>query len=128
MILIADDDADFAETCSMMLESHGYDVSVIASAEEALAKIADRQPDLLISDCSMAGMSGPQLSKQIRAEPIDGQFPILLMSGSMQCTVARGASYDGFLRKPFLAEDLLFTVRKLLDEFAGTRHIHERRN
>jgi CheY-like chemotaxis protein len=128
MILIADDDADFAETCSMMLESHGYDVSVIASAEEALAKIADRQPDLLISDCSMTGMSGPQLSKQVRAEPMDAHFPILLMSGSMQCVVARGASYDGFLRKPFLAEDLLFTVRKLLDEFASTRHQHERRN
>jgi len=38
MILISDDDADFAETCSMVLESHGYDVSVALSGTEALEK------------------------------------------------------------------------------------------
>lgn len=57
MILIADDDSDFAETCSMMLESYGYDVSVVPDGVQALARISARQPDLLISDCSMPGMT-----------------------------------------------------------------------
>jgi two-component system chemotaxis response regulator CheY len=125
MILIADDDSDFAENCSMMLESYGYDVSVVLSAADALAKISDRQPDLLISDCCMPEMGGLQLSEQLKARPADMQFPILLMSGSLQCRVARGASYDAFLRKPFLAEELLLEVRKLLQNCATTEPAHE---
>ena len=116
MILIADDDSDFAENCSMMLESFGYDVTVVANGPEALAKISTQQPELLISDCCMPGMTGPQLSKQLRARPAEAQFPILLMSGSLQCQVAPGAAFDGFLRKPFLAEDLMIEVRKLLEQ------------
>jgi CheY-like chemotaxis protein len=118
MILIADDDADFAENCSMLLESYGYEVNVALSGADVLASIAARQPDLLISDCCMPDMSGLQLSQQVKAKPADLQFPILLMSGSLQCRVAGGPSYDAFLRKPFMAEDLLLEVRKLLQKFA----------
>ncbi|HEU4852896.1 MAG TPA: response regulator [Telluria sp.] len=119
MILIADDDADFAENCSMMLESHGYDVSVVLSGQEAWESIFDQEPELLISDCSMPGMSGIQLSEQLKARSSGHDLPILLMSGSMRCRVAPGTNYDAFLRKPFLAEDLLLEVRKLLQNSAG---------
>jgi two-component system chemotaxis response regulator CheY len=125
MILIADDDVDFAENCSMMLESHGYDVSVALSGSEALASISGQQPDLLISDCCMPDLSGVELSEQIKAGPLSGRFPVLLMSGSLQCRVASGTSYDGFLRKPFLAEDLLIEVRKLLQKSATTKNEYE---
>lgn len=114
MILIADDDSDFAENCSMMLESHGYDVSVALSGSEALERISDRQPDLLISDCCMPDLGGVELSAKIRARPAEMQFPILLMSGSLQCRVAPRSDHDAFLRKPFSAENLLLEVRKLL--------------
>jgi DNA-binding response OmpR family regulator len=66
----------------------------------------------------MPDMSGLQLSQQVKAKSADLQFPILLMSGSLQCRVAGGPSYDAFLRKPFMAEDLLLEVRKLLQKFA----------
>jgi CheY-like chemotaxis protein len=118
MILIADDDVDFAENCSMLLESFGYDVNVVSSGSEALARISNRQPELLISDCCMPDITGLQLSEQLKARPDGLHFPILLMSGSLQCRVAGGPSYDAFLRKPFLAEDLLLEVRKLLQKFA----------
>lgn len=119
MILIADDDSDFAENCSMVLESHGYDVSVVLSGTDALAQITHQQPDLLISDCCMPGIGGPELSEQLKARPLAQQFPVLLMSGSLRCEVAPGKSYDAFLRKPFLAEDLLLAVRKLLHDSSG---------
>ena len=115
MILIVDDDAGITETCSMMLEAHGFDVSVAASGAEALVKIDGAAPELVISDCEMPGMTGLELSKVLRADPTTAQLPILLMSGSLRCDVALGTSYDAFLRKPFLAENLLIEVRKLLD-------------
>jgi CheY-like chemotaxis protein len=114
MILIVDDDAAMAETCSMMLESHGFDVDVAISGAEALTRIKSATHELLISDCVMPGMSGIELSEQIRADPLTAQLPILLMSGSLRCDIASGASYDAFLRKPFLAESLLVEVRKLV--------------
>jgi CheY-like chemotaxis protein len=114
LILIVDDDVDFAETCSMMLESHGYEAAVVSNGLEALARIQEQQPELLISDCSMPHMTGLQLSEEVRARPAGHQFPVLLMSGSLRGKVAPGTSYGGFLRKPFLAEDLMCEVRKLL--------------
>lgn len=123
MILIADDDLDFAENCSMMLESHGYDVNVVSDGVEALKRIREKQPELIISDCSMPNMGGLQLSEEVKARPADAQCPVLLMSGSLKCRVAPGTSYDGFLRKPFLAEDLLLEVRKLIaDHVSATQN------
>lgn len=119
MILIVDDDSDLAENCSMMLESHGYDVSVVLSAAEALTSIARQEPEMVISDCCMPGMGGLELSQQLKGRPAEAQLPILLMSGSLQCEVAVGSSYDGFLRKPFMAEELLLEVRKLLQKYAA---------
>ena len=114
MILIVDDDPALAENCSMLLESYGYEVSVAFSGMEALSRIKSSQPALLISDCCMPDLTGLELSQQLHAEPGGSQFPILLMSGSLQCQVAPGKSYDGFIKKPFMAETLLLEVRKLL--------------
>jgi two-component system chemotaxis response regulator CheY len=122
MILIVDDDAGITETCSMMLEAHGFDVSVAASGAEALVKIDGAAPELVISDCEMPGMSGVELSEKLKADPTTAQLPILLMSGSLRCDVAQGSDYDAFLRKPFLAENLLVVVRELLSGVGAEHH------
>ncbi|WP_229505683.1 response regulator [Massilia genomosp. 1] len=118
MILIVDDDVGMAETCSMLLEAHGFEVEIAASGAQALSRIRAGRFDLVISDCVMPGMSGPELSDSLKADPATAQLPILLMSGSLRCDVAKSASHDAFLRKPFLAEALLAHVRTLL---AGAR-------
>lgn len=120
MILIVEDDVDLAETCSMALESSGYEVQIAHSAEEALTKIQDRKPDMLVSDCAMSGQSGLELSQTLRTQYSGSTLPILLMSGSPRCQVAPGNSYEAFLSKPFLVESLLLEVKKLLNEYAGT--------
>lgn len=125
MILIADDDLDFAENCSMLLESYGYDTRVVQSGSAALERISDQQPELLISDCSMPGITGPELSEQLRASPSTKGLPIVLMSGSLRCRIAPGSSYDAFLRKPFLAEELLVEVRRLLPGGTGISYPHQ---
>lgn len=119
MILIVEDDVDLAETCSMVLEASGYEVQVAYNAEEALTKILDRKPDMLISDCAMPGQSGLELSQQLRTQYSRSTLPILLMSGSPRCQVAPGDSYDAFISKPFLAESLLLEIKKLLNEYAA---------
>jgi two-component system chemotaxis response regulator CheY len=119
MILIIDDDESMAETCSMYLEAHGFNVSIAASGAEALARIQANSHELIISDCAMPGMSGVELSEKLRGDPSTATLPILLMSASLRCEIADSLSYDAFLRKPFLAENLLVEVRKLLGASAN---------
>lgn len=115
MILIVDNDMALAENCSMLLEAYGYSVRTAGNGREALDKIHSSKPKLLISDCCMPDITGLELSKQLHAVPGGAQFPILLMSGWRQSQVAKGETYDAFIRKPFLAENLLIQVRKLLN-------------
>lgn len=114
MILIVDDDVAMAETCAMLLESHGFDVGTACSGAEALVMMNAGSHDLVISDFAMPGMNGLELSDRIRTAPATAHLPILLMSASRRCDIGHDASYDAFLRKPFLAEDLVGEVRKLL--------------
>lgn len=122
MILIVDDDVGLADTCSMYLEANGFEVSVAASGAEALYKIQHASHELVISDCAMPGMSGVELSERLKADPSTAQLPILLMSASLRCDIARSTSYDAFLRKPFLGENLLLEVRKLLAGVSTVEH------
>lgn len=114
MILIVDDDEAMAENCSMYLALQGFEVCTAKTGAEALDSIRTHAPELLISDCEMPGMTGVQLSEELRGDPATAQVPILLMSGSLRGDVAPGASFDAFLRKPFLCENLLAEVRKLV--------------
>lgn len=115
MILIVDDDVGLTDTCSMLLESHGFEVNVASSGIEALSKLKAAPHELLISDCAMPGMTGVELSEKVKADPLTAHLPILLMSASLRCEIADSFSYDAFLRKPFLAERLLSEIHKLVD-------------
>lgn len=115
MILIVDDDMAMAESCLMYLEAQGFHVSIAADGADALFRIKEQAHDLVISDCAMPGMSGQELSERLKADPATAHMPVLLMSGSMRCELGGSASYDAFLRKPFLAENLLAEVRHLLN-------------
>lgn len=120
MILIVDDDIAMAENCSMFLESQGFDVTVAGSGAEALLKIREMPPELVISDCAMPGMSGPELSAHLKRDPSTARLPILLMSASRRSEVAGETNQDAFLRKLFLAEHLLMEVRQLLSQVSLT--------
>ena len=121
MILIVDDDEAMAESCSMYLESQGFEVCV-ASRAEAISRLDQGEHKLLISDCALPGTVGLPLPVAIRSAESRPQVPVLLMSASMRNQIPPSTSYDGFLRKPFLAENLLIEVRKLLDGVAVADH------
>ena len=126
MIIIVDDDVAMADTCSMLLEAHGFEVTIASSGAEALSRIKGAPHQLVISDCAMPEMSGLQLSEKIKEDPDTAAMPVLLMSGSLRGDIADGSSYDAFLRKPFLAENLLVEVRKLLAGEASSPTNHSK--
>lgn len=116
-ILMVDDDAAVVEHLCESLGSHGYDVTGITSAIEALAKVKQREFDLVISDVEMPDLRGVDLLRGILdAKPT--QLVLLITAyGSVEMAVAAvQAGACDFLTKPFKIEALLHTIERAFSE------------
>jgi len=117
-ILIVDDEAFVLEFTQEMLRSLGYQAFCAGSGQEALDVYRERRGriDLIILDMIMPGMSGAETFERLRE--IDPNGKILLCSGysiegKAKELIEKGC--DGFIQKPFKAEDLSREVRAILD-------------
>ena len=116
-VLIVDDERANRELLQIMLEPEGYELSVAASGEEALASVAKHPPDLVVLDIMMPGMSGYVVTSRLKANPATRHIPVLVLSSlDDQSSRAQGAGTgaDGFLSKPVSRRDLCELVRTLL--------------
>ena len=113
-VLIVDDEIDITSTFSLLFEVHGFAVHMASNGIEALAALAARRPDLIVSDCMMPLMDGLELCRHVRADPAMADLPIILMSGAPDRHDLASVRYDAFLKKPFLFSRLMTEVRKLL--------------
>lgn len=107
LILIVDDDLLLLEFLSAVLSHAGHDTVTAASAEEALALIAVREPDLALLDIHMPGMSGMELAKQLHAAT---SVPFMFLSGRGDADLSKqAADYGavGFLVKPVDEKQLM---------------------
>ena len=113
MILFVEDDSALIDTCFMLLDLHGYEVSVARDAQDALAQMKWQTPELIITDWLMPGMDGITLAHQVRSQEAWRHVPIIVISGSLP-RMDGPQPFERFLRKPFLAETLMETVGELL--------------
>ena len=117
-ILLVDDDEAVRGVSLALLEEAGYSVLCAASGQEALALLAQskHQPDLLLTDVSMPGMSGLELAQAVLAQA--PHLPVLLISGYAEelANGPAGAITDArFLAKPFSGARLAGEVRRAID-------------
>lgn len=100
LILIVDDDQLLAAFLSEILRHAGYDTVQAYSADQALAHVAEREPDMALLDIHMPGMSGLELAKQLNRNT---SVPFMFLSGRGDSDAAKqAAAYGavGFLVKP----------------------------
>lgn len=114
-ILLVDDEFSGTQVLALMLVEEGYHVTVAPDGRQALAKLEEAAPDLLITDFMMPVMNGAELIQAVRASG-RRSFPVLLISGVPEAALKTyGMGYDAFLRKPFGLDLFLSTVRRLVD-------------
>ncbi len=105
-IVIVDDDDPCREVLTLIAMEAGFTVESFASGEEAVVGLNGvPKPTVVLTDMQMPGVSGNALAEQIRRTCGKGTF-VLAMSGSEVAREKR-TGFDGFLLKPFSADDLL---------------------
>ena len=115
-VLVVDDDRNLRKIISTNLELAGFHVETAADGPEALGKIEEAQPDVVLLDLMMPHMDGYEVARRIRAHPNPGvsNVPIIILTAKSETEdKLRGfeAGADDYITKPFGPQELLARVR-----------------
>jgi len=116
-VLIVDDEPNIVAALEFLLEKNGYQVQVAANGEEALAKLDDFSPDLVLLDVMVPKMSGYEVCQRMRAQPKWRDIKIVMLSArGREVEVEKGMSLgaDLYVTKPFSSAELVATIGGLL--------------
>ncbi len=122
-ILVVDDDADTREVLKDRLDSLGYRVLTAASGKEGLEILERHNPQLILLDIEMPGMSGLEVLKQIRQEH-DSTVIMITAYGTIERAVQamKSGAYD-FIPKPFEPDHIALIVAKALERETLKREV-----
>lgn len=115
-ILVVDDEQDLCEILKFNLETEGYEVETANSAEEVL-EMDIASFDLLLLDVMMGGMSGFQLAKQLKGNPMTANVPIIFLTArdtENDTVTGFNIGADDYISKPFSIREVMVRVRAVL--------------
>ena len=116
-VLVVDDEFGVAEVLQSILEDEGYRVATAINGKQALARLGEFKPDLIMLDYMMPIMDGTQTLAAIRNDDGLATIPVIMMSSLEEAAVRETCTdYDSFLRKPFRAMAVLKLVAQLLGQ------------
>jgi CheY-like chemotaxis protein len=116
-ILIVDDNLQNLELLEAYLELPGVQTVRAVNGEEALRRVAERKPDLLLLDVMMPRMSGFEVCKKLKSDPATAGIPIITVTALSEVSDeerARDVGTDDFITQPVSRKDLLERIARLL--------------
>jgi len=115
-ILVVDDDNAVRELLRQVLTDAGHSVTVAADGLEAMQAVRDQQPDLMVLDVLMPGLSGFDVAAMLKGNPDTRELPIVILSVVTDHHRGDGLGIDRYLTKPLSNDDLLSTIDELLGD------------
>ncbi len=122
LVLVVEDEAALATMLRYNLEKQGFRVDEAGDGQEALIRIAETSPDLVLLDWMLPVISGIEVCRQIRRRPASRDLPIIMVTARTEDGDAvRGLNTgaDDYITKPFNMEALLARMRALLRRAGG---------
>jgi two-component system phosphate regulon response regulator PhoB len=116
-ILIVEDEPDIVELLKYNLEAANYEVGIARDGDEAEVSLAERQPDALLLDWMLPGVSGIELCRRIRRRPETRMLPIIMLTARGDETDRlRGldSGADDYVTKPFSPAEVIARLRAVL--------------
>ena len=116
-VLVVEDDPSLAVMLRYNLEKLGYLVEEASDGQEALLRVAEQAPDLVLLDWMLPSLSGIEVCRQIRRRPQTRDLPIIMLTARIdEQDSIRGLNTgaDDYITKPFSMEALVARVRALL--------------
>lgn len=116
-ILIVDDEPNIVISLEFLMKKEGFEVAVANDGEEAMAKVAAFNPDLLLLDVMMPKKSGFEVCEALRADPgRAGLLIVMLTAKGRDTEVAKGLAIgaDVYVTKPFSTKELVAKVKAML--------------
>ncbi len=121
-ILIADDDDILVDMIRLRLDGRGHHVEVAADGEAALDAVLRKRPDIIILDMMMPIISGSEVLSELKAKPETRDIPVIMLTsrnGEADIVQALKAGVDDYLTKPFIPQELIARIDKLLLKYTN---------
>lgn len=122
-LLVVDDEPGLLQAVAVCLRAGGYEVTTARSGAEALVRLAEALPDLVISDIRMPGMDGYQLARQLRASSRTELIPIVFLTAKDETSdriEGFRTGIDAYVTKPFEPDELLAIIANILGRVQRT--------
>lgn len=116
-VMACDDDHVIRGLLEVNLEMEGYDVVTACDGQDALDKVRENPPDLILLDVMMPNLNGWQVAEALQADESTKHIPIIFLSArAMEADVQKGTSLGAasYVTKPFDPIDLMELVAELL--------------
>ena len=119
-ILVVEDETFLVKIYAVKLKKEGYDVSIANDGEEAVRLAADVHPDLILLDLILPKMNGFEALEKMRANEVNKQTPVIVLSNLGQeedIKRAEALGADGYLVKAnFSIQDIVAKIKETLDK------------
>ncbi len=114
-VLVVDDEFGVVEVLDAILTDEGYRVVTATNGRQAMARIAEQRPDLILLDYMMPVFDGVAVLRALSADPRATGLPIVVMSALPEEAISAEAKhYTAFLRKPFRIKTVLAAIERAL--------------
>ncbi len=122
-LLVVDDEPNLLVAVAACLRGEGYEVTTARGGREALVRLAQTMPDLIVSDIRMPGMDGYEVARALRSNSRTKFVPIIFLTAKDEREdriAGFRTSVDAYLTKPFDPEELLAVVINIISRIERT--------
>jgi len=118
-ILVVDDEVYIVHILDFSLGVEGYDVATAFDGEQALAKVAQEKPDLIVLDIMMPKLDGYETCKRLKGDAATRDIPVILLSAkgrNVDQKVGFEVGADDYITKPFSPRKLVDRINSILGQ------------